>query len=110
MTQSHLSRRAVLRGIATGFAALPLLQAGQASAQDAAILSETDPAAQGLGYVADASKIDAAKEPAYKAGSVCDGCALYQAAQAKDGHAPCAAFPGKLVAATGWCRAFAPKA
>ena len=73
-------------------------------------LSPTDPTAQSLGYVEDAAKIDPAKESGYKKGSVCSGCQLYQAAQAAGGYAPCAAFPGKVVKANGWCRAFAAKA
>jgi hypothetical protein len=109
MNQNTLSRRALLRGFATGLAVLPALQLGSAAAADEAILSETDPTAQALGYVADASKIDSAKEAAFKAGSACHSCALYQTAQEKGGHAPCAAFPGKLVAAAGWCRAYAAK-
>ncbi len=109
MTQNTLSRRALLRGFATGLAVLPALQLGSAAAADAATLSETDPSAQALGYVADATKIDAAKEAAFKAGSACHSCALYMTAQESGGHAPCAAFPGKVVAAAGWCRAYAAK-
>ena len=108
MTPTTISRRTLLRGLATGLAALPVLHVGAASAQDAA-LSTDDPTAKALGYVTDASAIAEGSEAAYKPGSTCAGCALYQAAQEKDGHAPCAAFPGKVVAAAGWCRAFAAK-
>lgn len=79
------------------------------SAQAADKLSVSDPTAQALGYVEDAAKIDAKKEAAFKAGTHCAGCALYQAAQASGGYAPCGAFGGKLVAAKGWCRAYAAK-
>lgn len=109
MSQFHLSRRALLRGIATGLAAVPALHLGTASAQAPAKLAESDPAAKALGYIEDAAKVDPAKEAAYKKGTRCDGCALYMSAQAKDGYGPCAAFPGKTVAAKGWCRAFAAK-
>lgn len=109
MSELHLTRRAVLRGLVAGLAAVPALRVGSAAAQAPAKLAETDPTAKALGYVEDAAKVDSAKEAAYKKGSRCEGCALYQAAQAKDGYAPCAAFPGKTVAAKGWCRAFAPR-
>jgi len=87
---------------ATGFTAMP------ASAQDKVGLDE--PTAKALNYVEDASKLDAAKVPTFKKGSRCDNCALYDTAKAKGAYGPCAAFPGKLVAAAGWCSAYAPKA
>lgn len=72
-------------------------------------LSPSDPTAAALHYTEDASKIDAAKTPGYKAGSHCASCALYQAAAAKGGYAPCGAFAGKLVAQGGWCAAWNAK-
>ncbi|HEY9546831.1 MAG TPA: high-potential iron-sulfur protein [Solimonas sp.] len=73
-------------------------------------LSPSDPTAKALHYTEDASKIDAAKTPTFKAGSHCANCMLYQAAAAKDGFAPCGAFGGKLVAHGGWCAAWNAKA
>jgi len=101
------SRRNFLRALA----ALPLAGVLKDVVADALPhLSPSDPTAQSLGYTENAAKIDPAKEAAYKKGSKCSACQLYQAAQAAGGYAPCAAFPGKAVNANGWCRAFAAKA
>ena len=106
---SPTSRRTVLKGILAAAAAgsLPLALPAEAAALPE--LAESDPMAKNMGYVANAAKIDAAKEATYKKGSTCSGCALYQAAQAANGAAPCGLFPGKSVKAGGWCRAWAAK-
>ena len=79
----------------------------QASAQ--AMVDEKDAQAAGLGYKADATKVDKAKAPKYAAGQNCSNCALYQG---KPGSAAggCPLFAGKQVAAKGWCTAYAKKA
>lgn len=77
-----------------------------ASAQTA--VSETDPQASALGYKADASKVDKAKQAKYAASQLCANCALYQGA-AGSAAGGCALFPGKQVAAKGWCNAWAKK-
>jgi hypothetical protein len=84
-----------------------VLLAGEASAQ--AMVAENDPQAVSLGYKADASKVDKAKFPKFAATQNCANCALYQA---KPGAAAgaCGIFPGKQVAAKGWCSAWAKKA
>lgn len=110
MSKIFASRRNFVRSLA-GIAALPLLKSLDVLA--AAVLphlAASDPAAKSLGYAENATKIDPSKEATYKKGSKCSGCALYQAAQASGGYAPCAAFPGKTVNANGWCRAFSAKA
>jgi anaerobic selenocysteine-containing dehydrogenase len=111
MKTPNPSRRNFLKLVAGTAVALPFGYSLLAHA-DAAMphLAPDDPSAKALGYTENAAKIDAAKEAAYKKGSKCAGCALFQAAQAKGGYAPCAAFPGKSVNANGWCRAFAAKA
>lgn len=81
--------------------------AREASAQ--AMLSETDPQATALGYKADASKVDKAKNPKFAANQNCANCALYQA-KAGAAAGACGIFPGKQVAAKGWCTAYAKKA
>lgn len=106
MNPARPTRRQFLTGI-LATAAVGLLPMPAAHAADAPHLTEDDATAKSLGYVASAAK--AAKDPAYKKGSSCAGCALYQAAQEKGGYAPCAAFPGKAVSKSGWCRAFAAK-
>lgn len=84
-----------------------LVLARTATAQ--AMVSESDTQATALGYKADASKVDKAKNPKFAANQNCANCALYQG---KPGSASgaCGIFPGKLVAAKGWCTAYAKKA
>lgn len=83
------------------------LLCGSAWAQ--AMVDEKDPAAVGLGYVADASKVDKAKQPKYAAGSACGNCQLYQG-KAGAASGGCPIFAGKQVSAKGWCTAYVKKA
>lgn len=80
-----------------------------AFAQGNAPLSESDPQALALGYKADASKVDKAKFPKYAANQMCSSCQLYQG-KPNDAAGPCPLFPNKVVAAKGWCSAWAKKA
>lgn len=97
-------RRSFLRIVPAAAAGLA---ASRAFAQ--AMVDEKDPTAQSLGYHADASKIDNAKQPKHQAGQVCAGCQLYQG-KAGDAAGPCPIFAGKQVSAKGWCTAFVKKA
>jgi hypothetical protein len=72
------------------------------------MLDEKDATAVALGYVADATKADAAKYKTYAAGQNCSGCQLFQG-QAGAASGPCTLFAGKQVSAKGWCSAFAKK-
>jgi len=81
--------------------------ATQASAQ--AMLAESDSQALALGYKADATKVDKAKQPKYASGQLCSNCALFQGALSAAATG-CPLFPGKQVAAKGWCSAYAKKA
>ena len=84
------------------------LAATAAGAQPARI-DEKDPQAVALGYLHDATKVDAKKQPKYAAGQVCSNCALY-AGKPADAWAACPLFAGKQVAGKGWCSAWAKKA
>ena len=75
----------------------------------AALVKEGDPTAVALGYVVDAAKIDAKKQPVYVPGSSCSTCALFQG-KATDVSAACLVFGGKQVAAKGWCTGWSKKA
>ena len=75
----------------------------------APMVAESDPAAAGHGYKADASKVDKAKFPKFAAGQNCASCALYQG-KAGDAAGGCPLFAGKQVAGKGWCSAYAKKA
>lgn len=79
------------------------------AAQAQALVAENDAQAQALGYKADATKVDRAKQPKYAAGQQCSNCALYQG-KAADAQGPCPLFAGKAVPAKAWCTAWAKKA
>ena len=74
-----------------------------------ALVKEDDPTAVALGYVADATKLDATKQPVYVAGRSCSGCALFQG-KAADASAVCLIFGNKQVSAKGWCTGWSKKA
>ncbi len=73
------------------------------------LVDAKDPQALALGYVSDAAQADKAKYKNFVAGSHCANCALFQG-QASDTEGGCPLFPGKHVAAKGWCSAWAKKA
>lgn len=85
------------------------IAATTASAEAPAAVSEKDPTATALGYVADTTKADQKKFPAHAAAQKCGVCALYQG-KAGDAKGPCPIFAGKLVASTGWCSSWTKKA
>jgi hypothetical protein len=95
---TNAARRAVLRKLATGLSLAPL--APLAAAADLPLLSESDPAAKALDYVADAKRAKDAPQ-----GALCSNCSVYGGA---DGAAQgtCTLFPGKLVKAAGWCKSW----
>jgi hypothetical protein len=105
-TAASTTRRVFMFGVAGCAGTLALARTAQAQAP---LLAETDPQAAGLGYKADASKVDKAKYPKYAAGQVCSNCALYQG-KADAAAAGCPLFAGKQVAGKGWCSAWAKKA
>lgn len=98
------SRRQFIIYSAASLATLSV--ANQAHAQ--AMVAETDPQAVGLGYKANATTVDKAKFPKYAAGNDCSNCQLYASKSADAGT--CGIFPGKQVAAKGWCNAWVKKA
>ncbi|NKF24633.1 high-potential iron-sulfur protein [Solimonas marina] len=105
--QSDRRRFIKFAGASAATLALGGLWTSRAMAADK--ISVDDPTAKALHYTDDASHVDQAANPNYAAGHHCGNCALYQASAEKDGHAPCAAFGGKLVAKSGWCAAWASK-
>ena len=87
-------RRAILKGLV----AVPVVAiAGFHSTAYATMLSADDPTAKALAYT-DKSTVE---------GKSCSNCMLYQGGTAATG--PCPIFPGKEVAATGWCKSWAAK-
>jgi len=93
-------------------AALLNTASAQAAPAPAALpkLELTDPSAKALLYVEDAAKVDR-KNPLAARFAANQNCASCSQIQGKPGDAyrPCAIFPGKLVAAKGWCSVWAPK-
>jgi hypothetical protein len=76
------------------------------SSAAAARLDVKSPAAIAAGYVENASQVDTKKYSNYAPGSSCENCLLLQGA-AGAAYRPCDFFQGKLVAAAGWCSAWA---
>lgn len=104
------SRRRFIRLVVLGAAAAPLASVAQrACAAELPHLDEADSLASALGYHHDATKIDAAKYPAWKPDQTCANCKQALAPQA-DGWLPCALFPNKAVDPKGWCGAWIAKA
>jgi hypothetical protein len=75
------------------------------SMADASMLSETDPAAQNLGYRQDAKTVDKARFANYTAGQECSNCSLYQG-KPDETSGSCVLFGSKQVALHGWCSSY----
>ena len=73
------------------------------------VLDEKDPQAMALGYVTDASRADTVKFKNHVVGNLCSNCGNFLGS-ATDSAAGCKIFPGKSVAAKGWCTAWIKKA
>ena len=91
MPQPSSSRRALVKTLALGAAAAAVLPCRRSQGADAK-LDVNDPAARALGYVEDASRVDAKKYPAYLQGSTCDNCLQLQG-KPGESYRPCACFP-----------------
>ncbi|MEP6885098.1 MAG: high-potential iron-sulfur protein [Gammaproteobacteria bacterium] len=92
-------------GLAAGAAALA---SGPAPSAEDPRLDVKDPAAVALGYVENAAQVDGKKYPDYAPGSNCENCLQLQGT-AGNNYRPCSLFPGKLVAVSGWCKAWTPE-
>lgn len=99
-------RRRFLTMLTTSIAALPfigLLGQRRVNAQELPKVEESDPTAQALSYVHDASQ--GGKAPA---GQLCSNCQHYTGTEGEE-WGPCALFPGKAVNANGWCAGWLQK-
>ena len=108
--QSKISRRAMVKGGLIAGAFLPAmgLIAKTSSAAGLPPLDPKDPTAQALGFVPDATKVDAKANATYKPDQKCSTCAQFQG-KAGDATAGCNIFAGKSVPAGGWCKVWAQK-
>ena len=106
---SKIARRKFLKLSAVAAAGTFAVSGREALAQDLPQLSEDDPTAKAMKYTHDASTVDPGSRNNPAADQTCANCALIQG---NDGDAwrPCQIFPGKAVAAAGWCSVWAPKA
>ena len=106
-TKDALSRRHFVAGAAAAVAAVPLSGVSRrAHSQDMPMLQADDPTAVALKYVPNAA--DADQSLRQSDDRFCSNCALFAGADGAEA-APCSIFPGKLVAAGGWCSVWAPK-
>jgi High potential iron-sulfur protein len=108
--QTKFSRRALVKGGLLAGSFIPALGLLAEGAVAAALppLDPKDPTAQALGFVTDATKVDAKVNSTYKPVQKCSSCAQYQG-KPGDASAGCNIFAGKSVPAGGWCKVWAPK-
>jgi hypothetical protein len=101
-----MTRRNFVGAVVVAIPAAAVFASREAAAQTANLpkLDLNDPVAKALLYTHDAATV---KAPNFKKGSDCANCVQFQAKSGDWG--PCTAFPGKLVAAKGWCSAWAAK-
>lgn len=105
---NHVESRRRFLKVAAGTTAAVVVMGGLprfARAAELPPLTEADPTAKALAYVEDATK---STNPKYKAGEDCTKCMFYTGGPT--GRGPCQLFPGKSVAAKGWCVSYSPKA
>lgn len=110
-TKINNQRRRLLFTAAATAAAVPFMKGLVSNPAYAEMvkLEESDPTAQALKYHHDATaapRADKAGTPA--ADQLCSNCMFIQGEPAE--WMPCALFPGKDVAAAGWCSSWTKKA
>ena len=106
MSERKIHRRDVLKGALIGVAAVPVTALlGRAEAATGRV-DPNEPQAKSLGYVEDATKVDAKANPNFKPGQTCANC--LQVPKGKEGGdwIPCNIFAGRPVAAKGWCKVY----
>lgn len=96
-----VNRRSLLKSVSAAAAAAAFFRSGGSRAAELPHLDVKDPSAVALGYVENATQVDAKKYPTFVKGSRCDNCLLLQGSSGA--YRPCNLFPGKLVSAAGWC-------
>jgi hypothetical protein len=108
--QNKISRRAIVKGglIAGAFIPAIGLMVGTAEAAGLPPLDPKDPTAAALGFVTDATKVDAATNATFKPTQKCSNCAQFQG-KPGEATAGCNIFAGKSVPAAGWCKVWAAK-
>ncbi len=108
-TLSKIARRKFIQLSAVAAAGCFIQPGREAQAGDLPQLSVDDPMAKAMKYTEDASSVDPATRNNPAPEQNCANCALVQGNDG-DEWRPCQIFPGKAVAAAGWCSVWAPKA
>jgi hypothetical protein len=109
MSDKIFPRRTLLKGALLGVAAVPVTALlGRAEAA-AGPVDPNEPQAKSLGYVPDATKVDAKANPNYKPGQHCGNCLQAPSAKAGDAMVACNIFAGRMVSANGWCKVYVKK-
>ncbi len=107
MSERKIPRRDVLKGALVGVAAVPVTALlGRTAAAASGNVDPNEPQAKSLGYVEDASKVDAKANPNYKPGQMCSNCLQVPKGKETGDHIPCNIFAGRNVAAKGWCKVY----
>ncbi len=106
---SKIARRKFIQLSAVAAAGCFMQPAREVRAGDVPKLSVDDPMAQAMKYTHDASTVDPATRNHPAAEQDCANCALIQGNDGEEWR-PCQIFPGKVVAAAGWCSVWSPKA
>jgi len=108
--QGKISRRAIVKSGLIAGALIPAigLMSNTACGAGLPTLDPKDPTAQALGYVNDATKVDAKTNTTYKPNQKCGTCAQFQG-KAGDASGGCNIFAGKSVPMGGWCKVWAQK-
>ena len=105
MSDRSISRRNFLSGMAAVPAATVLVS--RVGADELPRITEDDPVAVALKYVHDVADVDPAT-PRFDPSQNCANCAQIQGEEGAQWR-PCAIFPGKSVAANGWCSVWVAK-
>lgn len=109
MSEKTYPRRTLLKGALLGVATIPVAALLNRAEAAAGPVDPNEPQAKSLGYVTDATKVDAKANPNYKPGQHCATCLQAPAAKPGDTQVACNIFAGRLVSANGWCKVYVKK-
>jgi hypothetical protein len=102
-------RRDFLKCALASVVAISVLRAADARATDLPALDPSDPVAQSLGLVPDASRVAVNTNPTFTPGQRCGVFVQYQG-KSSDAPAGCGIFAGHSVPSRGWCGALVQRA
>jgi len=110
MSKKNLSRRSFVQALAFTAPAGAVLLSEQARSADMPKLDVNDPTAKALVYVENVADVDTSNPLAarFEASQNCANCLQIEGADGEEWR-PCKIFPGKLVAAAGWCSVWVAK-